>query len=260
MPPRRSPVWSRSQDGRSAATSINYGVLKMGFEYSPKSWATRLAVMQAVFPWVNESIRTLAGLSVNDDLSSHESCISLIKQHDEYLLGGRSTRPEVVAIHHRQNAEWKALTGIGPLGSPTDWRAAGHAAGAPADAIQACDVENLARFIVPWAIAKRVAASTGERPAGGPAKPKRTRRRLPKSGDPSLTPKQVEAVFLVGECEGNVTAAAKRAGIDPKSMRDRYKGALAKLGRAGVPKPKTRQMPRDLRGQDSVTKSDDRRG
>jgi len=89
----------------------------------------------------------------------------------------------------------------------------------------------------------------------------RRRRRLPKAGDPSpLTPKQTEAVLFVSECEGNVAAAAKRAGIDRKSMQDRYDGAMAKIGKTGVAKHRTKQMVRDMRGQENVTKEDDRRG
>lgn len=147
---------------RLAATSANHRDSGMSFEYLPKLWPTRLAVMRDVFPWVNESIKEIGGLAADDNLASSESQVAFLQAHDEYRQGGRSTCPEIVAIHQRHNLEWETLTGIGPLGTLDDWRAAGHAAGAPADAIQGCDIDKLARFIVPWAIARRVATEAAD--------------------------------------------------------------------------------------------------
>jgi len=131
-----------------------------GFEIVPKLWQTRLEVMRDVFSWITPAIKELAGLHPTDDLSSPESAADFIVQHDDCMLGTMSSNPKVGELHRRQNAEWEQITGIGPLGSPSDWRAAGHAAGAPAGAIARCDVEVLARFITPWAIAKRSASDT----------------------------------------------------------------------------------------------------
>jgi hypothetical protein len=89
---------------------------------------------------------------------------------------------------------------------------------------------------------------------GGKAPARRHRR-------PPLTPKarpltgrQCEVVQIVGECKGNLAEAAKRLGIDRKSLKESYDAAMEKLGRAGIPKSKTKRLPVDLRGQVAVTK------
>ena len=87
-----------------------------------------------------------------------------------------------------------------------------------------------------------------------------TRRRPETSEIKPLTEKQTEAVLFVSECEGNIMKAAKRAGIDRKSMQERYDAAMRKLGEAGLKKHKTQQHSLDMRGQENATKDDDRRG
>jgi len=72
-----------------------------------------------------------------------------------------------------------------------------------------------------------------------------------------LTEKQVEAVHIVGECRGNLAEAARRIGIDRKSLKERYDAALKKLGKAGMPKPSTERLPQDRRGQTMVAGEDD---
>ena len=96
---------------------------------------------------------------------------------------------------------------------------------------------------------------TAERPAptrtltvGRPRKPRRARRPAIRP----LTSKQAEAVQLVGEHKGNVSEAAKVAGISRQAMKKRYEEAMKKLGKAALPKPKTQRLPRDRRGQEIV--------
>jgi len=132
----------------------------MSFEHLPQAWQTRLVVMRDVFPWVTPAIKELAGLEPNDGLSSPESAVAFIAAHGDYMRGVMASNPKAAELHHRQNAEWEQITGIGPLGTPADWRAAGYAAGAPAETITRCDVESLARYVIPWAIAKRLASDT----------------------------------------------------------------------------------------------------
>ncbi len=90
------------------------------------------------------------------------------------------------------------------------------------------------------------------------ASPRRSRRRQITRGRP-LTPKQVEAVQIYGECKGNLTKAAANIGIDRTSFRERLDGAYEKLGqkrpkRQGL---RARRLPQDRRGQVNIT--EDRR-
>lgn len=64
------------------------------------------------------------------------------------------------------------------------------------------------------------------------AKQKRRRRRRVPAETRPLTPKQIEALTIVGECCGNKKKAAENLGIDRKSLTDRLEGAWKKLGAA----------------------------
>ncbi len=83
-----------------------------------------------------------------------------------------------------------------------------------------------------------------------PAK-KRRRRQAARRVIP-LTGKEAEAVHLVGEHKGNISAAADAVGISRQAMKKRYDKAMKKLGKAALPKPKTESLPSDRRGQANV--------
>ena len=75
--------------------------------------------------------------------------------------------------------------------------------------------------------------------------------------DRPLTLRQAEVVQAVGECKGNLAEAARRLGIDRKSLKECYDAGMKKLARAGRPKPKTVRLSVDRRGQEKV--AEDRR-
>ncbi len=90
---------------------------------------------------------------------------------------------------------------------------------------------------------------------GGAEKPttkKRKRRRQAAKGPTPITSKQTEALQLVGEHKGNVTAAAKAAGISRTAMTNRYNKALAKLGKKAVKQIKTQALPTDHHGHSTI--------
>jgi hypothetical protein len=75
------------------------------------------------------------------------------------------------------------------------------------------------------------------------------RRSPPKKPRP-LTEKQTEAMQLVGEHKGDITAAARAAGKSRQAMAKLYQKACAKLGQSVREKaPQTRRLPTDRRGQ-----------
>jgi predicted DNA-binding protein (UPF0251 family) len=81
---------------------------------------------------------------------------------------------------------------------------------------------------------------------------KKRRRRTPLREARPLTPKEVEALQLLGEHKGNYTAAAKVAGISRTALIKRYKKAIKKLPRSAAvmkKKPTTQPLPLDHRGQ-----------
>ena len=100
----------------------------------------------------------------------------------------------------------------------------------------------------------------GTTPAAATAKPK-ARRRGTVSGKPKpLTPRQAEAVQIVGECRGVIAEAARRLGRDPKTIAQTYKIAMGKLGKSVVRSTdKTRIFPRDQRGNETVWTDNNRR-
>jgi predicted DNA-binding protein (UPF0251 family) len=71
-----------------------------------------------------------------------------------------------------------------------------------------------------------------------------------------LTPKQVEAVQAYGDCEGNVSAAAKRVGVARNTYLERLNAAYKKLGKAALKKPATRALSEDNRQQVSIAGQD----
>jgi hypothetical protein len=89
--------------------------------------------------------------------------------------------------------------------------------------------------------------------------PKRKRKRTsdkPRKPRP-LTATETETIQIVGECKGNVAAAARRLGKDRKTVEESYRTGLGKLGKEAY-RYKTRLLPRDKRGQEVI--SDDSRG
>lgn len=73
-----------------------------------------------------------------------------------------------------------------------------------------------------------------------------------------LTPRQAEAVQIIGECKGDVSEAARRLKRDRSTVAQHYFAAMRKLGKAAV-KHATRSFPRDRRGQVNIVEGDDRR-
>jgi predicted DNA-binding protein (UPF0251 family) len=102
--------------------------------------------------------------------------------------------------------------------------------------------------------------ATDERNSPGTKRQRRKRRRRKSGAAPRpLTAKQTEAAQIVGECKGNLAEAARRLGIDRKTLQERYEGALSKLGRQAV-KHRVQSLPLDRRGQERLSCDDDRRG
>jgi predicted DNA-binding protein (UPF0251 family) len=84
---------------------------------------------------------------------------------------------------------------------------------------------------------------------------KPSRRRQPTREARPITPKEVEAVQLVGQHKGNVAAAARQAGKSRTAMKKLYDKAHRKLASVKTPKGeqmKTRRLPTDRRGQATV--------
>ena len=112
------------------------------------------------------------------------------------------------------------------------------------------------------------AADAAERKPKTPGKSRRKRQALDLR---PLTEKQAEAVHIVGECGGNIAAAAKRLGHNRKTVKQHYEAAMSKMGRKVVKKftrqdkPEnwrqlpaakrhgTRQLPADRRRQIAVS-------
>ena len=105
---------------------------------------------------------------------------------------------------------------------------------------------------------QRIGATRNAKPAALIRKPRKRRRSL--VGKP-LTPKQREAVEVVGRCKGNISEAARVMQRDAKTVRQHYEAGMAKLGEAITkPKaPKTRRLSHDRRGQADIAEGDDRR-
>jgi predicted DNA-binding protein (UPF0251 family) len=88
--------------------------------------------------------------------------------------------------------------------------------------------------------------------AAAPQVQQKRRRRLPPRAITPLTPEQTEAMQLVGEHKGDLSAAARAAGKSRQAMAKLYQKALRKLGVKASAKPKTQRLPHDRRGQAMV--------
>jgi predicted DNA-binding protein (UPF0251 family) len=96
------------------------------------------------------------------------------------------------------------------------------------------------------------AVAKEELPAASPSpvnKPRRKRRQSGSKTPPPLTPREAEAVHLVGEHKGNFTEAANKMGVSRQRAKVLYGNAMKKLSKAGVRNPKTQALPHDRRGQ-----------
>ncbi len=94
--------------------------------------------------------------------------------------------------------------------------------------------------------------------AGSKSPAKRGRRRSTGATKP-LTDRQLEICQVVGECKGNIAEAARRLGKDRKTIKEAHDAANKKLGKIVV-RHKTAPLPSDKRGQEALSKEDDRRG
>ena len=104
-----------------------------------------------------------------------------------------------------------------------------------------------------WAKGDEPAKAEGQVDSGKQPIHKLKRRRRKSDAQPNaLTPRQLEAMQIVGECKGNMAEAAKRIGRHRKTVQQHYQAALAKLGRTAV-KHATQQPTLDRRGQETMT-------
>lgn len=89
-------------------------------------------------------------------------------------------------------------------------------------------------------------------------KPPRKRRPSKECKPQPLTSRQTEVMQIVGECKGNIAAAAKRLGRDYSTIAEIYHVGLTKLGKIPV-KHGTKTLPHDRRGQVNLSDSADTR-
>jgi len=89
----------------------------------------------------------------------------------------------------------------------------------------------------------------------GKKKRRRRKRQTPDKVRP-LTPRQVEVMQIVGECKGNLSQAARRMGLDRKTVEQHWDAASKKLGKQAM-KVYTGHLPKDRRGQESIAGQDD---
>lgn len=142
-------------------------------QFGTRLWMARLEIFGRLFPWVDKAIRNLARLSPDAKIGiggTDEDNRAYLVAHAEYANGYGSDRPEVRAIHDRQNAEWEDLTGLPPLGKISDWHAAAAAAGMqgfPETDVRSLPIGELAKIILLWAQAKQSARQAAT-PATGP--------------------------------------------------------------------------------------------
>jgi predicted DNA-binding protein (UPF0251 family) len=93
-------------------------------------------------------------------------------------------------------------------------------------------------------------------------RPRRRPRKRPAETVSELTPPQLEAIRLHGECEGNMAEVGRRMQINRKTAQQHFEAGMAKLGKNAVrgKKPKTQSIPKDPRGQELLAEDDDQRG
>jgi DNA-binding CsgD family transcriptional regulator len=109
-------------------------------------------------------------------------------------------------------------------------------------------------------VLEAASAIEGRQAGGRTSKPRRPRRRPRRGGQKvrPLTGKQAEAVHIVGECGGNIAEAARRLGVNAKTVRQHYSAAMAKLGRAaGRQHARPTRLARDRRGQENLAEGND---
>ena len=100
----------------------------------------------------------------------------------------------------------------------------------------------------------------GAEPGDGKTATKRKKRATSPRKSRPLTPRQTEVIQIVGECKGNIAEAARRLGIDRKTVDEAYKAGMAKLGKDVCRLKKSdRVIARDKRGQLDVSDIDDNR-
>ena len=112
----------------------------------------------------------------------------------------------------------------------------------------------------PFRLARLVLQCFRRNPGGQfvlPGKVKRKRRQQPVVRP--LTPKQIEASKLHGECDGNIAEVARRMCCDHSTARQHLEAAFGKLGKVIGKNPTTAAIKKDRRGQADVVESDDRR-
>ena len=63
----------------------------------------------------------------------------------------------------------------------------------------------------------------------------------------------------MNECKGNFVEAARRMGLNPKTVREHFQAALKKLGKLASKKPKTQQPLRTAYGDENISAADDHR-
>lgn len=113
-----------------------------------------------------------------------------------------------------------------------------------------------------WALAElsraeqTASVNTEEKEPVQPTKQKRRRRR--DTPPRELTPRQLEAVQVVGECENNFAEAARRIGCNRTTVQQHYQAGMKKLGAKAV-KHKTQRLLKGKRGEERVLEEDDRR-
>jgi DNA-directed RNA polymerase specialized sigma24 family protein len=116
------------------------------------------------------------------------------------------------------------------------------------------DIRKAAEEIsrLPWFVADTTQSGAG-------LKTPRRRKRTGGQQQQPLTEKQMEAVKLHGDCEGNISEVGRRLGIDRKSAEQRIKSGFAKIGKTVPKKAKTQKLKRGNRGEDDVAEEDDKR-
>lgn len=164
----------------------------------------------------------------------------------------------------------------GALAYASDWRKKWDAVAEKMRMVPEIDasgiIRNLEREHAAAVLAVRPDTDKRNKPAGRKTALRATRRR-PAQGRKELTNRQVEAVQIVGECEGDIAKAARQMGLDRKTVEQHYNAGLSKLGvTAASLKRGTKQMAAesllkdgkeqglmDCRGQLAITKDDDHR-
>ena len=89
--------------------------------------------------------------------------------------------------------------------------------------------------------------------------PAKRRKRTGVTKARALISKQMEALKLHGECEGNIAEVARRMAIDRKTAEQHINAAFGKLGKSAIKPGKTKSLPTGRRGETNLSDKDDRR-